>query len=145
MERSSTVRALRALLSEPSSDTSVTTQFAAMRTEMSISQLFHTNETSENFCQCLDAVVVRDFGGDRRIPAGHPWFEVRPLSTNIDYFTERSVRETHVLKLDHHDAFDTTAVSVSRGIALTQSHRDDARASVTNRMIRVYVCYFVSV
>lgn len=47
------MRTLRALLREPSSNTGITTQFAAVRAEMRISQLFHTNETSENLCQCL--------------------------------------------------------------------------------------------
>lgn len=43
--------------------------------------------------------------------------EARPLTTNIDHLTERAVREAHVPKLDHRDAFDPAA-SVARGIAL---------------------------
>lgn len=86
------MRTLRSLLREPSSNTGITTQFAAVRAEMRISQLFHTNKTSENLCQRLDAVVVRDLGGDRRVPAGHPSFEA--LRTRVKHVRYRLVSTT---------------------------------------------------
>lgn len=121
------MRTLRALFGEPSSNTGIATQFAAVRAEMCISQLFHTNETSENFCQRLDAVVVRDFGGGRRVPAGHPLDVEARRNTRramtrdryrISITSPRRVPSAmHMSQnLDHRGSFGSTA-TVVRGIA----------------------------
>jgi hypothetical protein len=48
------MRALGTLFCQPSANANITTQLGAMRAEMSIPQLLHTNEAAENLCQSLE-------------------------------------------------------------------------------------------
>ena len=48
VEAGPTVRTLRPLLRQPSSDAHVATQLGAMRTEMSVTELLHTDEATED-------------------------------------------------------------------------------------------------
>lgn len=60
------MRTLSSLLCQPAPNTAETTKFGAVRTQSSIPQFLHTNETSENLSNALHTLLVHCL----RLPAG---------------------------------------------------------------------------
>lgn len=52
------MRTLSSLLCQPAPDTAETTKLGAMRTQACIPQFLHTNETSENLSNALNALFI---------------------------------------------------------------------------------------